>query len=164
MGVVAKRIYDPTSSKWMDDPGVKCKHNGAIFYPDRPSSDVAKAKAICNGALDGVICPRRTECAQYAITHHESHGVWGGMSERDRRKVQRARKLTQNRGIFTLEDVKFPGTQKIVPRRVKLRVVRNETDGQSSADPRTDVPGADKAHKPGRSTPFAQPRGRRPQV
>lgn len=38
------------------------------------------AKAIC------AACPVRRPCAGYALAHRELHGVWGGLSETDRRR------------------------------------------------------------------------------
>jgi Transcription factor WhiB len=38
------------------------------------------AKAIC------AACPVRQPCALYALVHRELHGVWGGLSEADRRR------------------------------------------------------------------------------
>lgn len=39
----------------------------------------ARAKAICAG------CPVMAECRSYALEIREPHGVWGGMSETERR-------------------------------------------------------------------------------
>ncbi|MFI1203556.1 WhiB family transcriptional regulator [Streptomyces sp. NPDC020883] len=41
------------------------------------------AKAVCNG------CPVRPECLTYALDHREWFGVWGGMTERERRTLLR---------------------------------------------------------------------------
>lgn len=38
------------------------------------------AKAIC------AACPVRQPCGPYALVHRELHGVWGGLSETDRRR------------------------------------------------------------------------------
>lgn len=38
------------------------------------------AKAIC------AACPVRQPCAVHALAHRELHGVWGGLSEADRRR------------------------------------------------------------------------------
>jgi hypothetical protein len=38
------------------------------------------AKAIC------AACPVRQPCAIHALAHRELHGVWGGLSEADRRR------------------------------------------------------------------------------
>jgi WhiB family redox-sensing transcriptional regulator len=99
----------------MDDPRVKCKGLTDFFYPNKPSSEVALAKAVCNG-LDGTwVCPMRDQCLKYAIDHHEAYGVWGGTSERDRRKIQRARNRYRNSNIYNMEDVRFP--VKVIVRR-----------------------------------------------
>ncbi|WP_431683768.1 WhiB family transcriptional regulator [Kitasatospora sp. KL5] len=44
-----------------------------------------RAKALCAG------CPVRTECLGYALDHRIEHGIWGGMTERDRRSLLRRR-------------------------------------------------------------------------
>jgi WhiB family transcriptional regulator, redox-sensing transcriptional regulator len=42
-----------------------------------------QAKAICSG------CEVRTECLAFALDNRIEHGVWGGMTERERRSVLR---------------------------------------------------------------------------
>ncbi|MFG2192938.1 WhiB family transcriptional regulator [Streptomyces sp. NPDC048639] len=44
-----------------------------------------RAKAAC------VACPVRTECLSYALDHRIEFGVWGGMTERERRALLRRR-------------------------------------------------------------------------
>ncbi|WP_225826385.1 WhiB family transcriptional regulator [Streptomyces naphthomycinicus] len=44
-----------------------------------------RAKVLCNG------CPVRTECLAHALDNHIEHGIWGGMTERDRRSLLRRR-------------------------------------------------------------------------
>ena len=108
---------------WMKSPSVKCGGLTAFFYPNQPSSEVAQAKAVCNG-LDGRgRCPLRSSCLRHAIDQRESYGVWGGTSERDRRKIQRARNKFKNLYIYDMEDVRFPGVL-FVSRRVVRTIER----------------------------------------
>ncbi|MFC8823810.1 WhiB family transcriptional regulator [Streptomyces sp. NPDC057137] len=44
-----------------------------------------KAKSVCLG------CPVRTECLAHALDNREEFGVWGGMTERERRALLRRR-------------------------------------------------------------------------
>ena len=49
---------------------------------------VDKARKICNG------CPVTEPCLEYALEHRIDHGVWGGCSERERRRILKRRRLT----------------------------------------------------------------------
>jgi WhiB family redox-sensing transcriptional regulator len=119
--MVAIRIQiSPQETAWMDNPNVKCKGLTDFFYPNKPSSEVAQAKSVCNGLDGNPPCPMRDRCLQHAIDHHEAYGVWGGTSERDRRKIQRARNRYKNARIYNLEDVRFP-TVIVVRRRAVLK-------------------------------------------
>ncbi|MDP3983918.1 MAG: WhiB family transcriptional regulator [Acidimicrobiia bacterium] len=55
-----------------------------LFFPERGAS-TRKAKAICNA------CDVKDQCLDYAIVNGEKFGIWGAMSERERRRVRRAR-------------------------------------------------------------------------
>jgi WhiB family redox-sensing transcriptional regulator len=37
----------------------------------------------------------REDCLEYALANGEKFGIWGGMSERERRRVRRMRVLAQ---------------------------------------------------------------------
>lgn len=55
-----------------------------LFFPERGES-TAKAKAVC------AACPVREQCLEYALTNGEKFGIWGGLSERERRRLRRER-------------------------------------------------------------------------
>lgn len=55
-----------------------------LFFPDRGAS-TRRAKQIC------AECEVRIECLNYAIDNGEKFGIWGGLSERERRRVRRSR-------------------------------------------------------------------------
>jgi WhiB family redox-sensing transcriptional regulator len=48
---------------------------------------VDKARKICAG------CPVASTCLEYALEHRNEHGVWGGCSERERRRILKRRKV-----------------------------------------------------------------------
>ena len=52
------------------------------WFPVRGAS-VTDAKRICRD------CPVRTQCLQYALDNDERFGIWGGLSERERRRLKR---------------------------------------------------------------------------
>lgn len=59
------------------------------FFPEKGGS-TREAKKICHG------CPVRSKCLDYAIETGERFGIWGGVSERERRKLERARREAVN--------------------------------------------------------------------
>ena len=64
-----------------------CRYAPAeIFFPEKTGiANAAKAKAVC------LTCEVSSQCLQYALEHEERHGVWGGLSETERKKLRRAR-------------------------------------------------------------------------
>ena len=58
----------------------------SLFFPsDGVGVDVARK--VCVG------CPVQETCLEYALEHRIDHGVWGGTSERERRRILRSRRL-----------------------------------------------------------------------
>ena len=55
-----------------------------LFFPERGAS-TKDAKAVCQG------CIVREDCLEYALTNREKFGIWGGLSERERRRIRRER-------------------------------------------------------------------------
>lgn len=77
---------------WLDE--ARC--NGAdveLFYPQRDKEtykNVAnEAKKFCFGSTGKTPCPVRTECLWFAVESDEQHGIWGGLSHRERNAVVR---------------------------------------------------------------------------
>ncbi|MEI8126424.1 MAG: WhiB family transcriptional regulator [Actinomycetota bacterium] len=57
-----------------------------LFFPERGAS-TREAKEVCKG------CVVRDDCLEFALDNGEKFGIWGGMSERERRRLRRARAL-----------------------------------------------------------------------
>ncbi len=56
-----------------------------IFYPSS-DEEAEEAKGICAS------CPVQQVCLEHALTHRERDGVWGGLTERERRRTLRQRR------------------------------------------------------------------------
>jgi WhiB family transcriptional regulator, redox-sensing transcriptional regulator len=67
----------------------------ATFFPS-DGVGVEVAKRIC------AACPVREQCLEYALDNRIDHGVWGGTSERQRRRLLKKRKTTSSPLSVTL--------------------------------------------------------------
>lgn len=61
------------------------------FFPEKGGS-TKEAKKVCQR------CPVKVECLQWALDNDERFGVWGGMSERERRRLKRGLEPNRTRG------------------------------------------------------------------
>jgi WhiB family transcriptional regulator, redox-sensing transcriptional regulator len=78
------READETETDWMAYGN--CAHRPpSLFFPsDGVGVDVARR--ICAD------CPVKEPCLEYALTNRIDHGVWGGCSERERRRILKRRR------------------------------------------------------------------------
>jgi WhiB family redox-sensing transcriptional regulator len=58
----------------------------AMFFPS-DGVGVEVARRIC------ATCPVKEPCLEHALAHRIDHGVWGGASERERRRILKRRRL-----------------------------------------------------------------------
>lgn len=69
-----------------------------VFFPigtTGPALDqIEQAKAICQP------CPVRKDCLEWALTTHQESGVWGGLSEDERKRGQRASPPFSRIGLY----------------------------------------------------------------
>lgn len=72
---------------WM--AGGKCREAAASTFFPSDGVGVDLARRICAD------CPVKAPCLEYALRNRIDHGVWGGASERERRRIARARRLAQ---------------------------------------------------------------------
>lgn len=92
---ISVRRYDdqvvtlPTLSGAGDQPWAEdalcAQVDYGLFFPDTGAhGTVAMAKRIC------ARCPVQTQCLDYALTHMERFGVWGGTSPKQRQQLRRS--------------------------------------------------------------------------
>jgi WhiB family transcriptional regulator, redox-sensing transcriptional regulator len=53
-----------------------------LFFPEKGGT-AREAKKVCRA------CEVRAECLEFSLQHDQRSGVWGGLSERERRKLKR---------------------------------------------------------------------------
>jgi WhiB family redox-sensing transcriptional regulator len=80
----------PQQSPWDDVPATDegwrvdalcAETDPEAFFPEKGGS-TREAKRVCAG------CPVRAECLEFALAGDERFGIWGGLSERERRRVR----------------------------------------------------------------------------
>ncbi len=72
----------------------RCKdEDPELFFPvgttGPAAAQIAAAKSVC------MQCPVRIECLEWAMATGQESGVWGGMSEEERRALRRVRRRTE---------------------------------------------------------------------
>ncbi|TCP49238.1 transcription factor WhiB [Tamaricihabitans halophyticus] len=71
----------PDEQEWQER-ALCAQTDPEAFFPEKGGS-TREAKRICQG------CEVRGECLEYALAHDERFGIWGGLSERERRKLKK---------------------------------------------------------------------------
>jgi WhiB family transcriptional regulator, redox-sensing transcriptional regulator len=86
---------------WQWQAACRGEDAGLFFAPNhlenKEQRDLRErgAKAICGG------CPVRVDCLEYAIRIHETHGIWGGLNELERRLLIRRRQRERDRELHS---------------------------------------------------------------
>ena len=75
-----------SATAWMDQGNCR-NYPPATFFPS-DGVGVDRARKICTG------CPVLDTCLEYALDQRIEHGVWGGCSERERRRILKRRKIS----------------------------------------------------------------------
>ncbi|GGD72018.1 hypothetical protein GCM10007269_13970 [Microbacterium murale] len=85
LGVPGVRRAEPdeeSTLSWQTD-ALCSQTDPEAFFPEKGGS-TRDAKRICSS------CDVRGECLEYALNNDERFGIWGGLSERERRKLKRS--------------------------------------------------------------------------
>lgn len=86
------RTYTPEPTQdrgWRDEAACRTLDPDLFFPTDGGSAagEVLAAKAVCAD------CPVRMQCLDYAYATYQHHGIWGGLTEMERRANQRRRRF-----------------------------------------------------------------------
>jgi WhiB family transcriptional regulator, redox-sensing transcriptional regulator len=77
----------PIDTQWMAEG--RCREvSPSVFFPS-DGLGVQAAQRICAD------CPVADACLEYALANRIDHGVWGGRSERERRRILRSRRSSR---------------------------------------------------------------------
>jgi WhiB family redox-sensing transcriptional regulator len=74
-------VLDQEESSWQER-ALCAQTDPEAFFPEKGGS-TREAKRICVG------CEVKAECLAYALANDERFGIWGGLSERERRRLKR---------------------------------------------------------------------------
>ena len=81
LALVVVRAEDTGDLDWRDR-ALCAQTDPEAFFPERGGS-TREAKRVCRS------CEVRAECLDYALANDERFGVYGGLSERERRRLKR---------------------------------------------------------------------------
>lgn len=73
--------YDTSALAWQDR-ALCAQTDPEAFFPEKGGS-TREAKKVC------LQCDVRSECLEYALANDERFGIWGGLSERERRRLKK---------------------------------------------------------------------------
>lgn len=97
------RCSDPNN--YPPDENGERKVDTDLFFPPRnkvlykAAADISKA--ICWGTSETTACPVRKQCLLYAVDMEDTHGIYGGMSHRERAHLERKYKKEKSTGKTT---------------------------------------------------------------
>ena len=88
-GVIDESSDNPLAELWglfKSDDDVSWQHRALCSQTDPEAFFPEKGKRVC------AQCEVREQCLKWAIEHDERFGIWGGMSERERRRYKKEHK------------------------------------------------------------------------
>ena len=75
-------VEEPEEENGWQDRALCAQTDPEAFFPEK-GGPTRVAKKVCLG------CDVRSECLDYALANDERFGIWGGLSERERRRLKK---------------------------------------------------------------------------
>jgi WhiB family transcriptional regulator, redox-sensing transcriptional regulator len=82
LGNVMDGVLDDGAEPGWQERALCAQTDPEAFFPEKGGS-TREAKKVC------VSCEVRVECLEYALANDERFGIWGGLSERERRRLKK---------------------------------------------------------------------------
>ena len=79
--VIDSLVSDEETLSWQER-SLCAQTDPEAFFPEKGGS-TREAKKVCQ------TCDVRQDCLEYALMNDERFGIWGGLSERERRKLKK---------------------------------------------------------------------------
>lgn len=84
---------DQWTREWLEDAACLSHPDPDLWFATRSDPVAAReAKEVC------MTCPVRAKCLNYALTHDEPHGIWGGVDEDRRERLRRSLRIPRPHG------------------------------------------------------------------
>ncbi|MHB1235530.1 MAG: WhiB family transcriptional regulator [Microbacteriaceae bacterium] len=77
-----RKVVDPKEALGWQSDALCAQTDPEAFFPEKGGS-TRDAKKICTS------CEVKHQCLEYALQNDERFGIWGGLSERERRKLRK---------------------------------------------------------------------------
>ena len=81
VGMSFDELFGAVEQEWQDQ-ALCAQTDPEAFFPEQGGS-TREAKRICKA------CAVRDECLEFALEHDERFGIWGGLSDRERRRLKK---------------------------------------------------------------------------
>lgn len=81
--LMSKVVYvnPDQAAEWEEQALCRGIDDQEVFFPEHGNRSPARAKAICRR------CPVRAACLDTALLNDEIFGIWGGLTDRERRRL-----------------------------------------------------------------------------
>lgn len=76
-------MFEFVRPAWQDH--ALCAGTDADLWFPELGKNAGEAKKVC------FRCPVRVDCLNYALDNHEGHGIWGGATPSERRRIRQVR-------------------------------------------------------------------------
>lgn len=116
------------TGSWYDDAA--CVHSDAdLFFPDGHThiQRILAAKEVCAS------CPVQPVCLDWALDAREPHGMWGGLTEDERKSLLRKRTPSRRQAIATkalAPQKSWPGVQRVLIQYGRVTELRGKGWGR----------------------------------